>query len=285
VNFKKQAAAGILFALPALAGILIFYIIPYFLGLFYSFTTGISNKSFIGFENYSQLFRNGTFLLSLKNTLIFTAISIPLVIIISFSIALFLNTFTKQISFIRGLFIIPLIVPTASVTNVWKIIFGDYGLINGMLNKFGLNSVRFFDGKFAMAMVILIFVWKNCAYNIILFSVALSKIPKGIIEHAQLDGASKLSLLKYITIPMVSPTTFFVFLLSIISSFKIFREVFLLYGNYPNENVYFLQHFMNNNFYNLDYARLSSASTILSVFLIAVLLIFFIRDKRKNYLE
>ena len=133
-----------------------------------------------------------------------------------------------------------------------------------------------------MALVILIFVWKNCAYNIILFSAGLRKILKDIREVARLDGASGIQIITRIVIPLLRPTTFFVFLLTVISSFKIFREIYLLYGMYPDEHVYMIQHFMNNNFTNLNYPRLSAASIVLSIVIIAVMLVFFLIERRNS---
>ena len=131
-----------------------------------------------------------------------------------------------------------------------------------------------------MALVILIFVWKNCAYNIILFSAGLRKIPKDVREFARLDGANHFQVITRIVVPLLRPTTFFVIPLTVISSFKIFREVYLLYGMYPDENVYMVQHFMNNNFNNLNYPRLSTASIILSIVIIAVMFLLFLYEKK-----
>ena len=133
-----------------------------------------------------------------------------------------------------------------------------------------------------MALVIFIFVWKNCAYNIILFSAGLRKIPREVREPAYLDGANRAQVVTKIVLPLLRPTTFFVILLTVISSFKIFREVYLLYGQYPDEHLYMIQHFMNNNFYNLNYPRLSAASIVLSIFIIVIMLIFFRIERRSS---
>ena len=275
----KQAWTGILFALPAFIGILIFYLIPYGISLYYGFTM---RNRFVGFDNFSALMRSDVFWLSMRNTAIFSLIAIPLAIIIPFLIALFLSTFDKHTSFFSSLFLSPLIVPIASVVYVWQIFFNDYGVVNDLLRKLGIESVQFFKGGWSMALVILIFVWKNCAYNIILFSAGLRKIPKDIREVARLDGASGIQIITRIIIPLLRPTTFFVFLLTVISSFKIFREVYLLYGMYPDEHVYMIQHFMNNNFTNLNYPRLSAASIVLSIVIIAVMLVFFLIERRSS---
>ena len=273
----KQAWTGILFSLPALLGILLFYLIPYIISIYYGFT--VQNR-FVGFANFAELMKSDTFWLAMKNTAVFSIFAIPLAVVIPFLIALFLSTFDKHTSFFSSLFLSPLIVPIASVIYVWQIFFTDYGVVNGILEKLGIEPVQFFKGGWAMALVILIFVWKNCAYNIILFSAGLRKIPKDVREFARLDGANHFQVITRIVVPLLRPTTFFVILLTVISSFKIFREVYLLYGMYPDENVYMIQHFMNNNFNNLNYPRLSTASIILSIVIIAVMLLLFLYEKK-----
>ena len=279
---RKNYSIAYLFILPSLLGIAVFYIVPYIICLVKSMFIG---NSFVGITNYIELFNNNTFLLALKNTGIFTVIAIPLLMVISFLLALFLNSFEKISSFFRSSFLIPVVVPVASLICVWQVIFDDYGAVNSVLNYLGLDTVRFFNSEFSMVMIILIYVWKYCGFCVILFTAGLANVPTSLYESARLDGAGAFQIVRKITIPMITPTTFFVFLMEIIYSFKIFREVFALFGDYPNESVYFLQNFINNNYYNLNYPRLSSASVILSLFIIIVLLLFFLFEKKRNYSE
>lgn len=279
---RKNYIIAYLFILPSLLGIAVFYIVPYIICLVKSMFIG---NSFVGITNYIELFNNNTFLLALKNTGIFTIIAIPLLMVISFLLALFLNSFEKISSFFRSSFLIPVVVPVASLICVWQVIFDDYGAVNAVLNYLGLETVSFFNSEFSMVMIILIYVWKYCGFCVILFTAGLANVPTSLYESARLDGAGAFQIVRKITIPMITPTTFFVFLMEIIYSFKIFREVFALFGDYPNESVYFLQNFINNNYYNLNYPRLSSASVILSLFIIIVLLIFFLFEKKRNYSE
>lgn len=275
----KQAWTGGIFSLPALIGVILFYLVPYVISIYYSFT---SYGRFVGFDNYAALIKSGTFWLSVKNTAIFSLFAIPLSVIISFLIALFLSTFDRHTSFFSSLFLSPMIVPIASVIYVWQIFFDDFGVINGLLQNLGMEPVQFFKGSWAMAMIVILFIWKNCAYNIILFSAGLRKIPKEAKESARLDGAGRLRVTTRIIVPLMSPTTFFVILLTFISSFKVYREVYLLYGMYPNENVYMIQHFMNNNFKNLNYPRLSASSVLLSIVIVAIMLVFFFLERRST---
>lgn len=273
----KEYIKAILFILPSLMGIAVFYIIPYIICIVKSM---YAENVFVGLENYIKLFKNNTFLLALKNTGVFTVSAIPLLMIISFLLALFLNSFKKVSSFFKSSLLIPVVVPAASLVCVWQVFFDDYGVINGLLCSTGINTVQFFSSEFSMVMIVFIYVWKYCGFCVILFLAGLASVPQSLYESAKLDGASSFQIVTKITIPMVLPTIFFVFLMEIIYSFKIFREVFSLFGNYPNENVYFLQNFINNNYYNFNYSGLSSASIVLSLFIIVLLLIFFLFERK-----
>ncbi len=279
---QKEHIAAYLFLMPSLLGIIVFYIVPYIICFIKSMYIG---DVFVGLKNYFDLFQNNTFLLALKNTIIFTVVAVPLLMVISFLIALFLNSFMKISSFFRSALLIPVVVPIASLICVWQVIFDDYGAINGLLNFMGLNTVEFFNSEYSMVMIIFIYIWKYCGFCVLLFTAGLANVPQSLYESARLDGAGSFQIVTKITIPMITPTTFFVFLMEIIYSFKIFREVFALFGNYPNENVYFLQNFINNNYYNLNYPRLSSASIILSVFMIIILFAFFIFERKHSVAE
>ncbi len=279
---RKEHIAAYLFLMPSLLGIIVFYIVPYIICFIKSMYIG---DVFVGLKNYFDLFQNNTFLLALKNTIIFTVVAVPLLMVISFLIALFLNSFKKISSFFRSALLIPVVVPIASLICVWQVIFDDYGAINGLFNFMGLNTVEFFNSEYSMVMIIFIYVWKYCGFCVLLFTAGLANVPQSLYESARLDGAGSFQIVTKITIPMITPTTFFVFLMEIIYSFKIFREVFALFGNYPNENVYFLQNFINNNYYNLNYPRLSSASIILSVFMIIILFAFFVFERKHSFAE
>lgn len=277
---QKEHIAAYLFILPSFLGIAVFYIVPYIICFTKSLYVG---DTFVGIENYIQLFQNNTFLLALKNTGIFTVTAIPLLMVISFLIALFLNSFNKISSFFRSALLIPVVVPIASLICVWQLVFDDYGAINGLLNSLGFNTVEFFNSEWSMVMIVFIYVWKYCGFCVILFTAGIANVSQSLYESSRLDGAKSHQLVTKITIPMIAPTTFFVFLMELIYSFKIFREVFALFGDYPNTNVYFLQNFINNNYYNLNYPRLSAASIVLSLFIIIVLFIFFCFERKHSY--
>lgn len=279
---KKQVVWAYIFLLPSLIGIAVFYVIPYIMCVYSSF---VSKGSFAGLDNYINLFQNKAFLYALRNTVIFTAVAIPLLMIISFLIAKFLASFKKISAFFRSAYLMPIVIPAASLIYVWQLLFDDYGIVNNILSSLGIDTVQFFSSGFSMVMIIIIYIWKNCGFCVILFTAGLANLPKSVHESAYLEGASGFKTTIKITLPLITPTTFFVFLMAVINSFRMFRESFSLFGTYPNENIYFLQNFINNNYNNFNYPQLSSSAIVMSIIFIGLMLIFFLYERKSDYLE
>ena len=279
---KKQVVWAYIFLLPSLIGIAVFYVIPYIMCVYSSF---VSKGSFAGLDNYINLFQNKAFLYALRNTVIFTAVAIPLLMIISFLIAKFLASFKKISAFFRSAYLMPIVIPAASLIYVWQLLFDDYGVVNNILSSLGIDTVQFFSSGFSMVMIIIIYIWKNCGFCVILFTAGLANLPKSVHESAYLEGASGFKTTIKITLPLITPTTFFVFLMAVINSFRMFRESFSLFGTYPNENIYFLQNFINNNYNNFNYPQLSSSAIVMSLIFIGLMLIFFLYERKSDYLE
>lgn len=279
---KKQVVWAYIFLLPSLIGIAVFYVIPYIMCVYSSF---VSKGSFAGLDNYIKLFQNKAFLYALRNTVIFTAVAIPLLMIISFLIAKFLASFKKISAFFRSAYLMPIVIPAASLIYVWQLLFDDYGVVNNLLSSLGIDTVQFFSSGFSMVMIIIIYIWKNCGFCVILFTAGLANLPKSVHESAYLEGASGFKTTIKITLPLITPTTFFVFLMAVINSFRMFRESFSLFGTYPNENIYFLQNFINNNYNNFNYPQLASSAIVMSLIFIGLMLIFFLYERKSDYLE
>lgn len=279
---KKQVVWAYIFLLPSLIGIAVFYVIPYIMCIYSSF---VSKGSFAGLDNYINLFQNKAFLYALRNTVIFTAVAIPLLMIISFLIAKFLTSFKKISAFFRSAYLMPIVIPAASLIYVWQLLFDDYGIVNNILSSLGIDTVQFFSSGFSMVMIIIIYIWKNCGFCVILFTAGLANLPKSVHESAYLEGASGFKTTIKITLPLITPTTFFVFLMAVINSFRMFRESFSLFGTYPNENIYFLQNFINNNYNNFNYPQLASSAIVMSLIFIGLMLIFFLYERKSDYLE
>lgn len=269
---KKEAA---IFLMPSLTGFLLFFLVPFIIAVFYSFVDNPISKNFVGLDNYISLLGNRSFTGACKNTLIFTAISVPLNISLSLSIALLLNKNIHMRSILRTTFIMPLIAPTASVVLIWQVVFNYHGSLNSVITFLGLQPVDWMNSQWTRLVVIAFYLWKNIGYNMILFLAALQGIPKEYYEAAMLDGAGAVRRFTNITAVFLSPTAFFVLVISVINSFKVFREIYLISGSYPYESIYMLQHYMNNMFMSLDYQKLSTAAVIMSLAIILIVLVLF----------
>ena len=277
---KGEALAWILFALPSLSGFALFFVIPFFMSLYYCFTEGISGTRFVGFRNFESLLKSESFLLAAKNTLIFNAVAVPLIMVLSLGFAMLLNTGIKGLPFYRSCFILPLVVPVASVILVWQILFNEHGALSQLFQFFGLPAVDWINSQWSVAVLVLLYTWKNCGYNMVLFLAGLNSIPREYYEAARIDGAGFWTCFTRITLPFLAPTGFFVLVLSFVNSLKVFRESYQLAGNYPDMHIYMLQNFMNNNFTNLNYQRLSSAAFLMFAIISLMVLVLFRLESR-----
>jgi len=277
---KRDKSSTMPFMIPSIAGFLLFFLIPFFIVLFYSFIDNPINKEFVMFDNYISLLRNHAFMLSLKNTLIFSVIAVPLAVIIPLILALFLESNIPGKSIFRTALISPLVVPVASVILIWQVVFHYNGVINVFLNSIGIDAVDWFKSDFSRLVVVLLFLWKNTGYNMILFMAGLANIPIDVKEAALIDGVGPVRRFFRIKLNYMSSSIFFVTILSLINSFKVFREVYLLTGDYPYEGLYMLQHYINNTFRTLDYQKLSAAAVIICIIITAIIsLLFYIDNK------
>ena len=205
----------------------------------------------------------------------------PLAVVISLLIALVLNEKIPLSSRFRTAYLSPMVVPVASIVLVVQVLFDYNGVVNLFVTFFGGDKIDFLKSEHAMLVIILLFLWKNVGYNMILFLSALGTIPRDAIEVALLDTTSEWLIFWKIKIRYLTPTLVFVTILSTINSFKVFREVYLLTGSYPYESIYILQHYMNNMFNSLNYQKLSAAAIIMSVVMIVIILIMYILEN--NY--
>lgn len=264
--------------IPSFSGVLIFFIIPFGIIIYYSLINNSQQAEFVGLENYKNIIQNTAFQKASKNTALFSSIAIPSAVIIPLWLAVLLERNIPCKSILRTIFLSPLMVPTASVVLVWQVLFHSHGTINSIIEKFGGTPVDWLESSYGMIVIILMFLWKNIGYNMILFMSALGSVPKDIIEVAELEGASKIYQFFFIKLRYISSTIVFVIILSLISSFKIFREIYLIVGNYPVDKLYTLQHFMNNTFENFNYQKLSTSAVIFSLVMIVIIAVLMISE-------
>ncbi len=264
------------FSGPSFLGMLIFYLVPFGVVIYYSFIAGVVDNSFVGLKNYIAVFNNAAFRTAAKNTAVFTGLAVPLAVVLSMLLALMLEARIPGKSQFRTCFLSPMMVPIASIILIWQVLFHSNGVINEFLSVFGVKAIDWLKSDYCMVVIVLLFLWKNLGYNMILFMAALNNIPKELLEVAEVEGASKVYQFFHIKLRYLSPTVLFVTILSIINSFKVFREIYLLSGDYPYEGLYMLQHFMNNMYNkNLDYQRLSASAIMLAIVIIALIALLF----------
>lgn len=265
---------------PSFIGVMVFFIVPFIVIMYYSVVDNPINKDFVFLDNYVNILRNSAFRKAALNTLKFSLTSVPLAVVLGLGLAMLLDAKIPLVSQFRASFLCPMMVPVASVVLIWQVIFHYNGTLNEILSKFGVDKIDWLKSDKAMIVVALLFLWKNLGYNMILFLAALGGISKDQLEVATLEGASSWYKFIHIKLRHLSPTILFVAILSLINSFKVFREVYLLTGDYPYDSIYMLQHFMNNTFRSLDYQKLSAAAILMSIVIIAILaLLFYVENK------
>ena len=271
----KDFLKSMCFLSPSLLGVGIFFILPFCVVVYYALIDGVGSKNFVFLQNFIKLFDNSAFRLAAKNTLTFSAMAVPLAVVLSMVLALMLESRIPLKSQFRTFFLSPMMVPVASVVLIWQVLFNYNGTINEFLMLFGADKIDWLQSQFAPVVVLLLFLWKNLGYNMILFMAALNNIPKELLEVADVEGAGEMYKFFAIKLRYLSPTVLFVTILSLINSFKVFREVYLLAGSYPYETLYTLQHFMNNTFDSLDYQKLSAAAVLMALVMVVIIALLF----------
>lgn len=268
--WKVRISSGLYIA-PSFLGVLLFFLVPFLVVIYYSVVDNPITGNFVLFDNYTRIMKNLSFQIAIKNTLVFSAIAVPLAVILSLLLAIVLESKIPFRSQFRTFFLSPLMVPVASVVLIWQVLFHYNGAVNEVLMALGGPKIDWLKSEYAQIVVILLFLWKNLGYNMILFMAALASIPKDVLEVARLESATPLQTFFYIKTRYLSSTFLFVTIMSLISSFKVFREVYLLTGDYPYDSIYLLQHMMNNAFASLDYQKLSAAAILMSLAMIVII--------------
>jgi len=264
------------FILPSLLGMAVFYFAPMLYSLIYAFS---GNDGFAGLSNFADTLTNPTFQSAASNTLVFIAVCVPLNIILAFLLASLLKGLRHKKLF-TVIFMLPLVIPSGSVAFFWRSIFADNGLINRILYTRGMETVYWFASPWTLLIVIIVFLFKNIGFNLVLFMAGFQLIPKDYYDIARIEGASAFQCFRKVTFIYMLPTTFLVLMMSIINSFKIFREIYLLFGQYPYLSIYMLQHYMNNQFAAANMQRLSTAATVLSLCIMVVVMFVFSIQRR-----
>lgn len=266
------------YLLPSLGGVLLFFVLPFFVVIYYSMVDNPINNQFVFFDNFVKVSHNAAFQQAAYNTMRFSLVAVPLAVVLSLLLAMMLDYKIPFRSQFRTFFLSPMMVPIASIVLIWQVLFHYNGLMNDIVALFGQGKTDWLKSSRAQIVIIILFLWKNLGYNMILFMAALSSIPKDIIEVAVLESARPFQIFRHIKLRYLSSTILFVTIMSLINSFKVFREIYLLTGNYPYDTIYMLQHFMNNAFNQLDYQKLSAAAIMMSIVMVILIGILFVTE-------
>ncbi|MGL6200852.1 MAG: carbohydrate ABC transporter permease [Lachnospiraceae bacterium] len=229
---RRELLTGYLMISPLMIGITVFYIGAFFQNFYYSFTnkSSFGPSTFIGWENYQQLFQDKAFIQAFINTILYVVICVPVIVILAIGIAALLNCRVKGIGIFRVLIFLPAVTLPAAIGLLWKWLMNyKFGIFNVLIGKFGIEPIAWLSApKVVLFSIAVVFIWASVAYQAIVLLAGLQGIPAHYYEAAQIDGASSIKRFCKITVPLLSPSIFFVCITSIINVFQIFDFIYLM---------------------------------------------------------
>ncbi len=269
----------LLFLLPGFAGVLLFYILPFLEVVRRSFFKA-GNNAFVGVDNYHSVFENGAFAIAVRNTALYLAMGVPCLMGISLFLAMLLRHLAVRRRFVSAM-LLPMAVPAAVMVLTLRILVDRQGVLNGILTNVsekyevisGFIPIDYMNSEWALVVVLFSFLWKNTGYMVILWLAGLSALPREVEEAAKVDGAGRWQSWHYIIRPGLSGSFYTIGMLSVLQIFKSYREVWMVAGSYPQEQIYFLQHLLQNWYLKLEFDRMAALTVILSLVLLVVCLL------------
>lgn len=265
---RRSKWTGLSFLLPGFCGVAFFSFLPFMDVIRRSFVQVVSGR-FCGLENYRIVLHNRAFLLAVKNTLRFLLVCLPLLLGISLVLAFLLHAwqmaFHQKLRLLKAAYLVPMAIPAASLVLLWKLMFDKHGFVNGILHLCGIHAVDWMNTGAAFFVLVFSYIWKNLGYTMVLWLAGLSSISPELYEAAEMDGAGRMTQFFKITLPLIRPLIFTIVVLSFLNSFKVFREAYLVAGNYPQEDMYLLQHLFNNWFTDLSVDKMAAGSVLLAL--------------------
>ncbi|MBE5990794.1 MAG: sugar ABC transporter permease [Paenibacillaceae bacterium] len=279
---QKEFLVGIGFILPSLCGFIVFTFIPVLISLFLSFTKwnfmeGWSAIKFTGLTNYIRLFTDEWFLNSYKNNILFTAITVPILIALGMVMASVLNKYIWGGSIVRTMIFIPYIASVVAVCAVWMVLLQpNYGPVNQFLRMIGIKNPPGWlaDFKWSLPSIMIIYIWQQVGYYSIVFLAGLKGVPEDVYEAARVDGASSIRQFFSITIPLISPTTFFLTIMGIIGSFKVFDQISVLTQGGPGSSSSVMAYYVYRtafDYYEMGYANTLAWALFVLVFVVTLI--------------
>lgn len=256
---------------PSLTGVGIFILIPFADVVRRSFFNAVGSE-LVGLENYRGVLENEAFRLAAGNTVRFLIVCLPLLLGSSLFFGILLLNTGRKSGILKSGFLLPMAVPAGSVVLFWQLFFDQGGIPNEALQKFGVHGPDYMNTPKAFGVLVVVYIWKNLGYDMILWLSGLLGIPDSLYEAARMDGADGLKCFWHITCPLLIPTAFLTGILSLVNAFKVFREAYMIAGNYPHDSIYMLQHLFNNWFLKLDMQKMTAAAVMLA-FILGLILI------------
>ena len=274
------------FLLPSLIGVVCFSMIPLFISLYVSltdwdYTKGIGNWNFVGMENFQALWADEWFIASLKNTLIYCIVTVPISLLLALILAVIVADYCnkKAAGIVRVGMYMPHICNTVAVSVVWMALYSKYGPFTQLMRALGWEDPPRFLASYEWALpaIMLVTIWAGLGYRVFIYSASLTSLPQDLYESADIDGASGIQKFFYITIPMLKPTTFFLTITGVIGSFKVFAYSNVMTKGGPGSSTYTLVYYIYTSAFK--YYRMGYASAI------AVILFLILLARRKRNLE
>ena len=277
-----------LFLLPAFVLLAVFFFIPFIdtiLLSFKDFSTDIYNPQFIGFSNYTQLFKSKEFYTTLTNTFLFLIMVVPILALLPLIVAIFINQKIKWVNIYKILIYLPVIISIVVVAIAFKWLYAQQGILNYLAELFGLSAIGWLtDTKFALLSVAIVTIYKGIGYYMMIYLSALIGVPKDLYEAADIDGASEIKKHLTVTIPQIMPTIALVVIISSISALKVFTEIYVMTKGGPlNSTKTIVYYIYERAFENLDLSMASAASVVLLLVILAFSIINITCFENKRY--
>ncbi|NMP08862.1 carbohydrate ABC transporter permease [Paenibacillus polymyxa] len=281
---KHQALWGYLFIGPQFLGLLCFSLLPLLYAFYLSFVNwdGFGVPLFVGLDNFKGQLSDPDFWKALINTVYYMVLVIPVGIVLALLVAIVLNK-VKGREIYRLFFYMPVVTSSVSVGVIWMwILNGEFGILNHLLRAIGIAGPMWLtDTHWVIPSIALLSIWLGLGYNMVIFLAGLQGISKSYYEAAEIDGASKFQQLRYITLPLLSPTTFFVTIMMVISSFQVFDQAFVMTNGGPAKASYTLvYHIYDQAFIDFTMGESAAAAMILFVIILIFTLLQFKMQKR-----
>jgi multiple sugar transport system permease protein len=277
-NSTREAAWAFLFLTPFFLGLLFFILGPVVAAFAISFSSWdlLSPPRWVGLENYRLMLGDRLFWIALKNTVYFTAVSVPATLLLALGLAVLMNRRIRGIEALRAIYFFPVTASIVAVSLLWAWMYTpDFGIINYLLSLVGLPKVNWLvDPQLAMPSVIIMSVWRGLGFNIVVFLAGLQSIPRDLYEAAALDGAGGWDQFRHITVPLLTPTIFFATIMALIASFQVFEQTYIMtQGGPANATMTLVYQIFLNGFTYLRMGYASAQSFVLFAMLFAITIV------------